>query len=194
MKGSNKKISQIAKVHSGAATRYFHKTEGDGSPIDTIATDSLSRDGVLRPIITQRWVDPTFPDKFLLKDGDILVQMRGVDFKASVVRNLERPTSVNSNIAIMRLKEGIHPEVVCFYLNSKLFRETVIKKVRSSTILINVSDLKEVVVSIGNEQDTLKTLYFSHLELTSKIERLLSAQQELTEAKFFDSYSLEYFK
>lgn len=188
-----KKLKEVAQVYSGASSSYFHKTDVPGSMrVELISADSLSSDGALNSNkTTERWVDTKFPNKFFLEKNDILVQLRGGVFKASMVCDQPQncPLSVNSNIAIVRLESDILlPEVICFFLNSVFFHETTIKKTQSNMVLINLKDLGNVMIELpdAETQQHLKTLYYANIELTKATLALLQQQHTVTEAKFFD--------
>lgn len=188
-----KKLKEVAQVYSGASSHYFHKTDIPGSmPVELISADNLSSDGTLNlNKTTKRWVENPFPIKFFLEIGDILVQMRGSVFKASLIteRCPNTPLSVNSNIAIVRLKsDKLLPEVVCFFLNSVFFQKTTIKQTQSNIVLINLKALGDVMIdSVDAEtQQQLRALYYADLELTKTTLALLQQQHAVTEAKFFD--------
>lgn len=191
-------LNQIATVYSGATSRYFHKSNASHrESIDVITAENLSSNGILNvDKRTQRWVDTPFLAKFYLMEGDILVQLRGSDFKASVVCDFasNHNLSVNSNLAIVRLQANtLAPEIVCFYLNSNFFYETVIKKTQSNLILINVGELKKIKLPYASSdtQENVKALYYDDLELTKKHKALLEAQHAITEAKFFEMVPFE---
>lgn len=188
-----KLISEISEVFTGVPVKHFKKTETlGGFQVDLITADCLSRDGVIDlKKTTKRWADGLFASKFFLQKGDILVQMRGSAFKASIVENApdKREILVNSNTSIIRLNtDQVLPEVICFYLNSEYFLQNTIKKTQSNTILINLKALALVALDIPDmkTQEHLKGLYKAKLKLKTATLDLLAQQESVTETRFLE--------
>lgn len=185
-------ISKISDVYTGAPVQHFQKSEVSGGfVVDLITADCLSRDGIIDlKKATKRWVDKDFSEKFFLKKNDILVQMRGSVFKASIVKDCSKDhlITVNSNTSIIRLNNNVLvlPEVICFYLNSNYFLQNTIKKTQSNAILINLRTLSLIELDIPDltTQKHLKNLYEAKLELKITTMTLLTQQESVTETQF----------
>lgn len=186
-------LYEISSVYAGASVGYFQKSIfKNAKQVELVGAESIAKDGRLNlSQTTTTWVEQDFPEKFYLQNGDVLAQMRGGVFKASIVKDMPKDQlfTVNSNIAIIRLHaQTLLPEVLCFYLNSHQFQQTVIQKSQTNLILIKLKVLAEIKIEVPSfeKQPQIKALYDAHLDLADATLALLEQQQKTTEAKFFD--------
>ncbi len=61
----------------------------------------------------------TILNRTQLENGDILITIKGRVGNVAVVEDLEKPTNINQDVALLRLKPGYHPYYIAGLLNSQ---------------------------------------------------------------------------
>lgn len=112
---------------------------------------------------------------YLVQKGDILLASKGTVIRAAIVQNIDEPCIFNSNINVIRVKEGANliPEFLLSYLNSDLWMKQLIL-IQTGDIVKNISlkALREMDVPML-DMDTQEVIEV----------RFNKLQQKLVEAK-----------
>jgi len=127
-----------------------------------------------------------------LRDGDILVTIKGKVGNCAVVRNCPTAANINQDVALIRLRNGIHPYFFAAWFNSLLGKQLVEQR---STGGINpflglgnlrgmpfpVIDQKEQQ-RIGNlVQETVEKAYFAERQASDLLENAKRRVEKLIE-------------
>lgn len=121
-------------------------------------------------------------DRYLLKNGDIVISARGTKIKIAVAEIKNRKIIPNGNLLVIRLNtEKINPYYLQAYLNSEN-GQLSLEQIQTGAIImsINPSRIEQIKVSIvdKNVQDEFAEKY------KSKLTELKQAQEHVQELKY----------
>lgn len=189
------KIKACVTAFTGINTSKISKESFTGGEEVRIVTGQSINDfgEFVSELAQTTWIVPDSAEKFLLLDNDILIQVRGNVFKAGLFKlsesNSELGYIASSNFVIMRANtEYLQPEILVSYFNSSFFKENIISRTRSNTMLITLKKLLEQSIAIPSqsEQTELVSLFYSYAALQKKTLELFKQQNAMAEAKLFD--------
>lgn len=188
-------LKDCVTAFTGINSSKIHKEPfNQAEEIRVITGQSISTFGQFESELAQKaWIVRDSAEKFLLLDHDIVIQIRGNVFKAGLFKINEAETGLghiaSSNFVIMRVdKNLLRPEVLASYFNSSYFKENVVAKTRSNTMLITLRKLLEQSIAIPSESDQteLADLFYSYAKLQKKTLELFSQQNVVAESKLLD--------
>jgi type I restriction enzyme S subunit len=115
-----------------------------------------------------------------LREGDLLVTIKGRIGNAAVVAHLPGNTNINQDVALLRLKKGYHPYYVAAFLNSEAGK-VLTDQVCTGQInpFLGLGNLKKVLVPIFGEErmnelgDKVQELVESAYHTEQEAKRLL---------------------
>lgn len=189
-------IKDVATVFSGlTSSNIFREPFSKGLKIKSINATCINKLGEIELNKTEAvWIDSSNTDqRFYLREGDIVITVRGHLFKAGLISIAKCDTNryiANMNFAIIRTdKTVLRPEVLVSFLNSRYFTETVINQTKTKTMLISLKKLSIQVIPITSleQQDELAKLFYSFQSLQKDTLELLNQQATLAEAKLLNT-------
>jgi len=115
----------VQEVIPGLPARYLKGSEDstEGIPcrvvnINNIADGKIDVDTLVVRKVFDKAAGGIYPENYALKDGDVLLSMRGSTFKAAIVDHHTDFYAISSNLSAFRLHRCIIPQIVVAYLNS----------------------------------------------------------------------------
>ena len=139
----------------------------DGSLVDTVNTEEIE-------------IEESKVSNYLIRKGDILLASKGTIIRAAIVQNVEEPCIFNSNINVIRIKQGVKmiPEFLLSYLNSDLGMNEL-KMLQTGTTVMSVSlkSLREMDVPMV-DMNTQEVIEIRFNKLQQKLEE---AKRTVTE-------------
>lgn len=88
----------------------------------------LGEDGVVRRNTLARFMPERAPEPYVVREGDVLLQVRGMYHGAGVVRGLDERTLAGNHFYIMRPDTGrVLPEYLVWYINQPLAQSYLLK-------------------------------------------------------------------
>jgi hypothetical protein len=135
-----------------------------------------------------------------LRDGDVLVTIKGKVGNCAVVRNCPQAANINQDVALIRLRDGVHPYFFAAWFNSQMGKQLVEQRstggINPFLGLGNLRGMPFPVISqkeqqrIGDlVQETVENAYNAERDATNlleqakrRVERLIegSAAEEMT--------------
>lgn len=113
-----------------------------------------------------------------VREGDVVVTIRGTQFRAAVVGSKAEGPFASANLAILRVDESkMRPEILVAYLNSPSGQHQLTSKARGVTIpSIAMKDLLSITVPLLplEKQDTMK----EYLAATADYLTILRREEE----------------
>ena len=135
-------------VNRGLSSSYL---KDDGIPVRLIKAKDIGDDGLLDvESIDHEWVkSPRDIDKARVRKGDVIVTLKGTNFKAAIVTDDIANLVISANLIALRPNHRILPEVLVFYLNSSEGQQELQKRAGGSGIQsLNQNFLMEVPVPV----------------------------------------------
>lgn len=82
-----------------------------------------------------------------LRNGDMLITIKGRIGNVAIVEGLNKPTNINQDVALLRLKEGYHPYYIAGFLNS-LAGKALVEKASTGQInpFLRLGSLKQIPI------------------------------------------------
>ena len=150
------------KIDSPVSVKMIKVENFDGCVVDTAGAQEVE-------------IEESKVSNYLVQKGDILLASKGTVIRAAIVQNIDEPCIFNSNINVIRVKEGANliPEFLLSYLNSDLWMKQLIL-IQTGDIVKNISlkALREMDVPML-DMDTQEVIEV----------RFNKLQQKLVEAK-----------
>lgn len=150
------------KIDSPVSVKMIKVENFDGCVVDTAGAQEVE-------------IEESKVSNYLVQKGDILLASKGTVIRAAIVQNIDEPCIFNSNINIIRVKEGANliPEFLLSYLNSDLWMKQLML-IQTGDIVKNISlkALREMDVPML-DMDTQEVIEV----------RFNKLQQKLVEAK-----------
>lgn len=150
------------KIDSPVSVKMIKVENFDGCVVDTAGAQEVE-------------IEESKVSNYLVQKGDILLASKGTVIRAAIVQNIDEPCIFNSNINVIRVKEGTNliPEFLLSYLNSDLWMKQLIL-IQTGDIVKNISlkALREMDVPML-DMDTQEVIEV----------RFNKLQQKLAEAK-----------
>lgn len=127
-----------------------------------------------------------------LRDGDVLVTIKGKVGNCAVVRNCPQAANINQDIALIRLREGVHPYFFAAWFNSQMGKQLVEQRstggINPFLGLGNLRGMPFPVISqkeqqrIGDlVQETVENAYSAEREATNLLEQTKRRVEKLIE-------------
>jgi len=109
-----------------------------------------------------------------LREGDVLITIKGRVGNAAVVEHLFTPTNINQDVALLRLKPGYHPYYIAGFLNSAAGK-ALTEQVCTGQInpFLGLGNLSQVLIPIFEEARMTEL----GQELQQKVEQAYQARQ-----------------
>lgn len=169
------KLKDIVKITSG----LFSQTH-TGAEIYYLMARDFDNNFHLKQNIEPRISDSEKLNKHLLTNGDILFAAKGNNLFAAVFEGEVSPAVASSVFLVLRLKNGIEPHFIAWYLNHPETQKLLWNLSTGSSIpSINKSSLAEVEIPIPDLKIQQKIVQFEKLRLKEKeIKRELNKLQE----------------
>lgn len=115
------------KIDSPVSVKMIKVENFDGCVVDTASAQEVE-------------IEESKVSNYLVQKGDILLASKGTVIRAAIVQNIDEPCIFNSNINVIRVKEGANliPEFLLSYLNSDLWMKQLLL-IQTGGIVKNIS-------------------------------------------------------
>lgn len=121
----------------------------------------------------------------VLKNGDVLFNIVGASIGRAAIYNIDLNANINQAVSLIRLKEDILNQYVCYFLNSEGAKQEYLKKqvdvARANLSLENVGDIS-IPFCDKTEQIQIIKVIESRLSVCDKVEQNISEALEKAEA------------
>ena len=155
------------KIESPVAVKMIKVENFKGSLVDTVNAEKIE-------------IEESKVSNYLIQKGDILLASKGTIIRAAIVQNVEESCIFNSNINVIRIKQGVKmiPEFLLSYLNSDLGMNEL-KMLQTGTTVMSVSlkSLREMDVPVV-DMNTQEVIEIRFNKLQQKLEE---AKRTVTE-------------
>lgn len=126
-------------------------------------------------------------EKFLIKEGDVIISTRGTHFKAIVVPALEdQDLYVSNNCTVLRLEDGVLPEYFVILFNSPRNQHFLQRQAKGAAIhSLSRKDLNELPVPLPplKEQKELIDFVKSSQAFITNCRKQIDLVEELIQAR-----------
>lgn len=127
-----------------------------------------------------------------LRDGDVLVTIKGKVGNCAVVRNCPQAVNINQDVALIRLRDGIHPYFFAAWFNSQMGKQLVEQRstggINPFLGLGNLRGMPFPVISQKEQQrigdlvrETVENAYSAERDATTLLEQAKSRVEKLIE-------------
>lgn len=136
-------------------------------------------------------------ERYRIRNEDIIVTLRGSDFRAAVVKDLQQPVIISANLAAIRLKPNapISAPALCAWLGSGFAKNTAsLLQHKTGILSIAVKDLKNMLVVVPSQpvQKKLEELLESWLTYSRTTEQALEIRRRVFENTVAQEFNKEY--
>lgn len=141
--------------------------------IDTDTVDSVSVRET--PLLEHSRIEP----------GDVIVAIRGFNFKAAVADESVRNFVISANLIALTFTDEVQPELIAAYFNSPLGQNMIRAKASGATIKgLNSRTLLDILIPLPSfsEQETLSRYLTLAREYDDTLRKELELRQKLTDA------------
>lgn len=148
-----KKLKDIAKEIKPGITLTRFKVEDDqmGEVVKVLSIKDINQDSMYLPDEVGDGVkiqDASVVEKFLLRDGDVVISTKGSAIKTVTFRG-SRDVVANGNLTVIRCDTNVLPEyLTVFFKSERTIYE--LQKISKGTAILNitVSDLGKILVPV----------------------------------------------
>lgn len=127
-----------------------------------------------------------------MRDGDVLVTIKGKVGNCAVVRNCPQAVNINQDVALIRLRDGIHPYFFAAWFNSQMGKQLVEQRstggINPFLGLGNLRGMPFPVISQKEQQrigdlvrETVENAYSAERDATTLLEQAKSRVEKLIE-------------
>ncbi|MFY1111580.1 MAG: restriction endonuclease subunit S [Methanosarcinaceae archaeon] len=119
-------------------------------------------------------------EKSRVNEGDIIISMRGLNFKSAVVDKSASGFPISSNLVALTLSEKIKPEVLAAYFESQRGQREILARAGGASIKgLTLETLLNIPIPIPdpNKQELLS----NYLMLAKEYEQIMRKEMELRE-------------
>lgn len=177
-------LKDLAKeMKSGTTLTRFKVESGEGEAIKVLSIKDINQDSILLAenigdeVVVK---DASLVEKFLLKDGDVVISTKGSAIKTATFRG-EQEVVANGNLTVIKCRPDILPEYLTIFLKSERTVHELQMRSKGTAILnLTTSDLGMLEVPVP-PLDVQKRLIKLHQELEtytdSRLEELRLVKQ-----------------
>lgn len=155
------------KIDSPVTVKMIKVENFDGCVVDSASAEEVE-------------IEESKVSNYLVQKGDILLASKGTVIRAAIVQNIDEPCIFNSNINVIRVKEGknLIPEFLLSYLNSDLWMKQLLL-IQTGGIVKNISlkALREMDVPML-DMDTQEAIEVRFNKLQQKLVEVKKAVNE----------------
>lgn len=150
-------LGELARtVKRGLSSYYLH---GDGEKVPVINIKDITNGKINIETVEHVSVHETsLLEKSRIAPGDLLVTIKGLNFKAAVADESIKDFAISANLIALTLSDKIRSEVVAAYLNSPLGQKILWSRAGGATIRgLTTKTLLEVPIPVPSvsEQEKL---------------------------------------
>ena len=179
----NKTLGAIATVKQGLSSYYMR----DGDEVVPLITLKDVQEGrIVSATVDRVPVKKTDRlDKSRLAIGDVVITIKGTNFRAAVVDESAAGFIISSNLIALSLSDKILPQVVAAYLNSPMGQRELESRAGGSNIMgLNTKSLLEVPIPIPplEQQEALSRYLSSAREYEDVTKKELELRNVIKEA------------
>lgn len=165
----NMRLKDIVKeIRPGVTLTRFKVDPGEGELVKVLSIKDINQEAIYLPDAIGDETEVKYAsllDKYLLKDGDVVISTKGSAIKTAVFRGTNELVA-NGNLSVIRCDEGnVIPEYLTIFLKSdRAIHELQMKSKGSGILSLSTSDLGMIRVPIPS-LETQRKLITLHKEL-----------------------------
>ena len=171
-----KPIKDIGVVLGGFqyTTKSLDELDPGKGNIDIVKITNINEGEIEYSSLPSASIDEKRVEKYILKDNDILISVKGTNIKLALVENLnDRKIIPHSNLMVIRITSTeVLPGYICSFLNSDT-GQIILKSLQTGSVIINITknSLLDMNIPIV-DMDTQETIINRYSILKEEIIKL----------------------
>lgn len=173
----NKTLGELHRVIKRGISSYSNK--GDDLTVSLVNVRDVQQGQINTSTVEQVAIKSTGAvDKSRLEPGDLIVTIKGINFRAAVAGELERGFVITANLIALTLTSEVLPQYVAAYLNSPAGQKEIQVRAAGASIQgLTAQSLLEIPVPIPPLEKQKKLV--DYLMYYNQYVSLLNREQEL---------------